>query len=141
MILLRNILIVVIVWALLGATNALAKAHDHEDHSHHQGHMVSPFEAKKEAPSLHCLLRSHNHQGFCPHSNPGKNQNTPISIAADCGGKTSGALPGTSSFQNDFAQAIFIPLKLGSSNTLLISSKFSSFSRFIDALDPPPRVI
>jgi hypothetical protein len=132
----RNILIVVVVWALFGATSALAKPHVHGDHQHHT---VSPFDEKKEVRSLHCLLRDHNHQGFCPHSKPERSQTA--HIATDCGGKTSPSIPNTTSFSNDFGAAIFLTLNHYSPDYILAPSNIPSYQRYIDSLDPPPRIL
>lgn len=125
---------------LLFATNALAQGQHHgAHHSHHQGHSASPFDVKNETKSLHCQLQSHTHFGFCPHSVTGKN--TPLAIAADCGGKTSGSIPNSTSFNGDFAEinnfsyVHFLP------GNKLASSIVSNYHRFIDTLDPPPRVL
>jgi len=48
----KNILIVVLVWALVGASNVLAKSHVHGDHHQHQITTVSPFDGDKEDRSL-----------------------------------------------------------------------------------------
>jgi len=64
--------------------------------SHHHGgkHQVaSPFEKKQDTRSAHCLLNNHSHLGFCPHSLLPKDLATGPLIAADCGGKSSGAVP------------------------------------------------
>jgi hypothetical protein len=53
----RNILLVVLVWALLCSNNALAKAHDHGQHQNHQVVIVSPFDIEKEVRSLHCIIK------------------------------------------------------------------------------------
>ncbi len=133
----RNILIVVLVWALFGATNAMAKPHMHGEHHEHQ--TVSPFDGKKDAPSLHCLLRSHTHQGFCPHSKPERSQTA--KIAADCGGNTSGAIPNSTSFGSEFADASATPLTHSSPDEKLTPIVLMSYHSFIDSLDPPPRVL
>jgi hypothetical protein len=137
--LMRNILIVVLVWALFGATNAMAKSHIHGDHHQHQTTTVSPFAGKKEVQSLHCLLRAHTHQGFCPHSKPERNQTA--QIATDCGGNASGAIPNSTSFGSEFAEASATPLIQSSPDEKLTPIVLMSYHRFIDSLDPPPRVL
>jgi len=137
--LMRNILIVVLVWALFGTTNALAKSHVHGDHHEHQTTTVSPFDGKKEVKSLHCLLRSHTHQGFCPHSKPERSQTA--TIATDCGGKTTPSIPNNTSFSNDFGAAGFSLQSHYSPDEKLTPIVFMSYHRIIDSLDPPPRVL
>ena len=135
----KNILIVVLVWALLGASNILAKSHVHGDHHQHQITTVSPFDGDKEDRSLHCLLRSHTHQGFCPHSKPERSQTA--NIATDCGGKTTPSIPNTTSFSNDSGEASFLTLNHYSPGKMLVPSEMLSYHRFIDSLDPPPRAL
>lgn len=135
----RNILLVVLVWALLGTTNALAQAHQHGDHQHQQNSVVSPFDSPKGIQSLHCLLRGHSHQVFCPHSKPDSAQTT--NIATDCGGKTSGAIPNSTSFSSEFAEINFLSLIHHSPGTKLAPSIVRLYLRFTDSLDPPPRFI
>ena len=135
----RSILIAVLMWALFGATNALAESHHHGDHQHHQSPVISPFDGPKGVQSLHCLLRGHNHRVFCPHSKPDRSQTT--NIATDCGGKTSGSIPSTISFSKDFAEMDFLLLIHHAPGKKLAPSILLYFHRFTDVLDPPPRFI
>ena len=130
----------VLVSVLLVATNALAQGQHHEaHHSHHQSHTASPFDVKSETKSLHCQLQSHTHFGFCPHSITGKN--TPLTIAADCGGKTSGSIPNSTSFSSDIAELSYISsINLLPGKNLAFAGTIT-FHRFIDSLDPPPRLL
>ena len=133
----RNLMIGIMAWAFLGVSNALAQSHQH-----HQKHMVSPFDGKKEAKSLHCKLKGHIHFGFCPHSIPDKSLAAPIRIAADCGGRTPEAIPSSSSIiKNLFVSSAF------NENPVLHSSKIMMeilpfYDFFLpDLLAPPPRFI
>ena len=134
--LMRNILIVVLVWALFGTTNALAKAHVHGDHHAHQTTTVSPFDAKKEVKSLHCVLKGHTHQGFCPHSKPERSQTA--TIATDCGGKTTPSIPNATNFGSELAETYFFSLIHISPENKLTPTVSSLYHRFTDSLDPPP---
>jgi hypothetical protein len=133
------LLIIVLVWALLGVNNALAKAHDHGQHQYYQDTIVSPFDLDKEVRSLHCLLRTHTHQGFCPHAKSERNQTA--QIATDCGGKTTPTIPNATSFSSDFGEMSFLALSHYSPDKILTSSHIPSYHFFIDSLDPPPRAL
>ena len=135
----RILLLLVLAWALLGANNALAKAHDHGQHHNHKDTIASPFDVEKEVPSLHCVISSHTHQGFCPHEKSERNQTT--QIATDCGGQTTPTIPNTTSFSNDFGETSFLALSHYSPDKILASSHISSYHFFIDLLDPPPRAL
>jgi hypothetical protein len=135
----KILLSVVLAWVLLGSNNALAKAHDHGQHHNHKDTIVSPFDVEKEVPSLHCIIRDHTHQGFCPHEKSERNQTT--QIATDCGGQTTPSIPNTASFSNDFSETSFLVLSHYSPDTIMASSKIPSYHSFIDSLDPPPRVL
>lgn len=135
----RNILFVVLAWVLFGTSNALAMTHDHGQHQHHQNTIVSPFDGKKETQSLHCLLRRHSHQDFCPHSKQERSQTA--SIASDCGGKTTPSIPNTTSFSGDFGVAGFLFLDHSPSVNKFAPLNIAFHHRFIDSLDPPPRVL
>jgi hypothetical protein len=135
----RILLLLVLAWALLGANNALAKAHDHGQHQNLQDSIVSPFDIEKEVRSLHCIIRNHTHQSFCPHAKSESNQNT--HIATDCGGKETPTIPNSTSFSNDFSETSFLALSHYSPDTILASSQIPSYHSFIDSLDPPPRVL
>ena len=133
----RNLMIGVLAWAFFGASNVLALSHQH-----HQKKIVSPFDEKKEAKSLHCQLKGHIHFGFCPHSIPDKSLAAPIRIAGDCGGRTPEAIPSSSSIiKNLFVSSAF------NANPVLHSSKIMMeilpFYDFLlpDQLAPPPRFI
>ena len=135
----KILLLVVLACVLLGANNALAKAHDHRQHQNHQITIVSPFDIEKEVRSLHCIIRSHTHQSFCPHAKSESNQNA--HIATDCGGKESPTIPISTSFSNDFSETSFLALSHYSPDIILASSQIPSYHSFIDSLDPPPRAI
>jgi hypothetical protein len=135
----RIIFLMVLVLAILGTNNALANAHNHGQHQNHQYTIVSPFDIDKEVQSLHCLIRSHTHQGFCPHAKPESNQTARIST--DCGGQTTPTIPNTTSFSNDFGETSFLALNHYAPNKILVSSHISSYRFFIDLLDPPPRAL
>jgi hypothetical protein len=135
----KILLLVILALFLLGAKNAIAKAHDHGQHQNHQESIVSPFDIDKEVQSLHCLIRSHTHQGFCPHAKPERNQTARIST--DCGGQTTPTIPNTASFSNDFGETSFLALSNYTPDKILASSHISSYHFFIDLLDPPPRAL
>lgn len=139
-------LIAVLVWALLVTTNALAHPHhhgdhlnQHGDHQHQQNSVVSPFDGPKGVQSLHCLLRGHSHQVFCPHLKPDSAQNT--NIATDCGGKTSGSIPNSTFFSSEFAEINCLSLIPHSPGKKLAPSIVRLYHRCTDPLDPPPRFI
>jgi hypothetical protein len=135
----NKLLLVFFAWALLSSNNALSKAHDHGQLQKHQDTIVSPFDSKKEVRSLHCLMRTHTHQGICPHSKSESNQT--VYIANDCGGKKTPTIPNTTSFSNDFGKMSFLTLTHYSSDKMLTPSHMLSYYCFIDSLDPPPRAI
>jgi len=135
----RILLLVALASALLGSNNALAKVHDHGQHQNHQDTIVSPFDIEKEVRSLHCIIRSHTHQGFCPHAKPERNQTA--HIANDCGGKTTSTIPNTTSFSNDCSETSFLAQSHYSPGKILASSHMTSYHFFIDSLDPPPRAL
>ena len=135
----KILLSVVLALVLLVSNNALAKAHDHGQHQNHQESIVSPFDIDKEVQSLHCLIRSHTHQGFCPHAKPERNQTARIST--DCGGQTTPTIPNTASFSNDFGETSFLALNHYTPDKILASSHMSFYHFFIDLLDPPPRAL
>lgn len=124
------------MWALLGATNAMAMSHNHGDHQHHQSSLASPFDDKKEVRSLHCLLKGHTGRVICPHSNADRDQAT--SIATDCGGRVPGAVPNTTSFSSDFAEPDFLSLSHSFPDEKLTPIYLLAYHRFADSLDTPP---
>ena len=127
---------------LLVTTSAFAQGQHHEvRHSHNQSHAVSPFDGNKESKSLHCLLKSHTHQGFCPHSESGPKNAHSFIIATDCGGKTSGTIPNLTSFHSDLAEINYFSYNHFLSGNKLASSPVSHFHHFTDTLDPPPRIL
>jgi hypothetical protein len=139
----KNILMVgLLMTFLLVTTSAFAQGQHHEmRYSHHQSHAVSPFDGDKANTSLHCLLKSQTHHGFCPHSEFGPKNAHSFIIATDCGGKTSGTIPNLTSFHGDFAEINYFSYNYFLLGNKLASSGVSPFHRFIDSLDPPPRVL
>jgi hypothetical protein len=135
----RNLLIGLMLWAFLGATSAYAGSHAHGHHHHDQ--VVSPFEKNKQTQSLHCQLKKHAHIDFCPHSTSSKDRSNFPQISVDCGGNTSGAIPGAQFFSHDFAEMNFILPAPHKPENKLVLSKLSPLHRCSDSLDPPPRVI
>ena len=137
--LLRTLILGVIFWVLLAPTSVFAQSHNHE--GHHKKEVTSPFEAKKEKKSLHCLLKLHAQMEFCPHSNSLHDKSVPVTIASDCGGKTSGSLPNIASFNYDFAEVTSLLLITNGLKSALAPDQFSSNQHFNKSISPPPRTI
>jgi hypothetical protein len=136
---LKILVFVVFFCALLSPKNIFAKVHNHN--GQHQKEITSPFEVKKEKTSLHCLLKLHALNEPCPHSNSVKGKSISFTIASDCGGKTSGAIPNTATFNYDFAEANSVLLIINYWESAFISDHFFSGHGFNDSLSPPPRSI
>ncbi len=132
-----KLMMLVLLFALLGANNVFAGAHNHGDHQHHQTSVVSPFDGTKEVRSLHCLLRGHTGHSICPHSS---DRGQGAIIAAECGGKTSGNNSGITSFSSELAELQFFLLGHNSPDETLTPAIILSYHRFADSLDPPPLV-
>ena len=130
-----------IAFVFFGASEALAKNHDQGHHQRHLGSIVSPFDSHKKFVSPHCLLMTgtHNQQGKCPHSSTNRDKTT--RIALDCGGKTSGAVPKTSSYSSDYADAYLNPIVYPLQHKQIPSIAILSCEQFISLLDPPPRSV
>ena len=135
---------ILLVWAiafiLLGSSEVLAKTHDHGHHQKHLGSIVSPFDSHKNHASPHCLLMKAGHHlnGKCPHSAK-RDKTTQINI--DCGGKTSGAIPHTSSYGSDYVEAYLNLFVYPLQDKKITSTALLSYKQFIDLLDPPPRFV
>jgi hypothetical protein len=136
---LRTLMLGVIFVVFLNPLNVFAQSHSHE--GHHQKEITSPFETKKEKNSLHCLLKLHAHTEFCPHSNSLHDKSVPVTIASDCGGKTSGALPNIASFNYDFAEVTSLLLITNGLKSALTPDQFSPNQHFNKSISPPPRTI
>ena len=136
-----KLLMAVLIWVVLGATSALAATHNHSGHQQSQSSDIAgPFDGKKEAGSLHCLLKGHTDRVLCPHSNAGGS--LAASIATDCGGKTSGAIPSISSFSKNLVVSSAFhenPVFCFSKNMMEIPSLY--VSPLSSLLTPPPRII
>ena len=136
---------ILLVWAIafifLGASEVLAKTHDHGHHQKHLGSIVSPFDSHKNHASPHCLLMkgAHHQKGKCPHSSTNRDKTT--RIALDCGGKTSGAVPKTSSHSSDYVDTYLNRLVYPLQDKQISFIAFLSYEQFINLLDPPPRFI
>lgn len=126
-------------WSSSAIASTQDHHHDGQDGEHNE--VVSPFDKKQDIRSQHCILRNHAYYGFCPHNlvNPSTEG---FKLASDCGGKSSGTVPtSTSTGENLFILSAFkeIPVLVFSKN---ITGIFPSYSfRFSDSLDPPPRFI
>ena len=136
---------VLLAWSIalmfFGASEALAKNHDQGHHQRHLGSIVSPFDSHKKFVSPHCLLMTgtHHQKGKCPHISTNRYKTT--QIALDCGGKTSGAVPKTSSYSSDYVDAYLKPLVYPLQHKQIPSIAILSYEQFIGLLDPPPRFI
>jgi hypothetical protein len=137
----RNWMVGLMLWALLGATNAYAQAHTHAHHSHDHSQITSPFDKDKSTQSLHCQLNGHKHLGFCPYTKSDSNKGNLPTLSVDCGGKASGTIPNVASFSNDFAEIELLSSNHFRSKYNLTSSTIPLFHSFIDSLDPPPRAL
>ena len=136
---------VLLVWSIafmvFSASEALAQNHEQGHHQQHLDSIVSPFDSHKKLVSPHCLLKrgTHHQKGKCPHSVTNKDKTT--QIALDCGGKTSGAVPQTSSYSSDYADAYLNPLVYPLQHKQISSIAILSCEQFISLLDPPPRFV
>ena len=142
MLLKKVLLALSIAFVFFGASEALAKNHDQgHHHQRHLGSIVSPFDSHKKFVSPHCLLKTgtHHQKGKCPHSSAKRDKNTRISI--DCGGKTSGAIPHTSSYSSDYVEAYLNPLVYSIQYKQIPATALLSYKQFIDFPDPPPRFV
>ena len=130
-----------IAFMFFGASEALAKNHEHGHHQQHLGSIVSPFDSHKKFVSPHCLLKTgtHHQKGKCPHSSTNRDKTT--RIALDCGGKTSGAVPKTSSHSSDYVDTYLNRLVYPLQDKQISFIAFLSYEQFINLLDPPPRFI
>jgi hypothetical protein len=135
----KTLAFVVLFCALLSPKNIFAEVHNHN--GHHQKEITSPFEVKKEKTSLHCLLKLHALNEPCPHSNSVKDESTLLTIASDCGGKTSGAIPNTATFNYDFAGVTSVMLITNYWRSAFTSDHFFAGNGFNDSSFPPPRAI
>ena len=137
--LLRTLILGVIFWVLLAPTSVFAQSHNHE--GHHKKEVTSPFEAKNKNIALHCLLRSHAQNEVCPHSNSVNEKSVTVTIASDCGGKTSGGLLNTISFNYDFTEIISISIVTNDLTSGFTFEQLPSYYRLNDSIPPPPKVI
>ena len=137
--LLRKLVVLMLFWLFLGSTSVFAQSHNHR--GYHQKHITSPFEAKKKAISLHCLLKLHGQREFCPHTSATNSKSIPVKIASDCGGKTSEANPKTASFNYDFTEAISLPLIRNDLSSVIDPNQIFYHDSFADSPPPPPRSI
>ena len=135
----KTLAFVLLFCALLSPKNIFAEVHNHN--GHHQKEITSPFEVKKEKTSLHCLLKIHALNEPCPHANPIKGKSILLTIASDCGGKTSGAIPNTAIFNYDFTGVTSVMLITNYWRSAFTSDHFFVCNGFNDISFPPPRTI
>jgi hypothetical protein len=135
----KTLAFVVLFCALLSPKNIFAEVHNHN--GHHQKEITSPFEVKKEKTSLHCLLKLHALNEPCPHSSSVQDKSISLTIASDCGGKTSGTIPNTTTFNYDFTGATSVTLITNYWKSAFTSDHFFISHGFNDSLSPPPRTI
>ena len=141
MLLKKVLLALSIAFVFFGASEALAKNHEQGHHQRHLGSIVSPFDSHKKLVSPHCLLKTGTHyqKGKFPHSSTNRDKTT--RIALDCGGKTSGAVPKTSSHSSDYVDTYLNRLVYPLQDKQISFIAFLSYEQFINLLDPPPRFI
>ena len=141
MLLKKVLLVCSIAFMVFSASEALAQNHEQGHHQQHLDSIVSPFDSHKKLVSPHCLLKSgtHHKKGKCPHLVTNRDQTT--QIALDCGGKTSGAVPQTSSYSSDYADAYLNPFVYPLQHKQISSIAILSCEQFISLLDPPPRFV
>ena len=135
----KTLAFAVLFCALLSPKNIFAEVHNHN--GHHQKEITSPFDVKKEKTSLHCPLKLHALNEPCPHSNSVKGKVISFTIAPDCGGKTSGAIPNTAIFNYDFAGVTSVMLITSYWRSAFTSDHFFVCNVFNDTSFPPPRTI
>jgi len=137
----KVLLVFSIAFFLFGVSNVLANPHNHGDHQDHLDSIVSPFDSQKKHVSPHCLLMNgaHHQTGKCPHSKAKKDKQS--RIAFDCGGKTSGAIPNTSSYSSDYVESYLNRLVYPLRAENIPTTSMLLHIQFIDLLGPPPRFV
>ena len=128
-------------FVIFGASNVMANPHNHGAHQNHLDSIISPFDSQKKYVSPHCLLMNgaHNQTGKCPHSKSKKDKTTRIGF--DCGGKKSGAIPNTSSYNSDYVESYLNRLVYPLQAENISTTSMLLHIQFIDLLDPPPRFV
>jgi len=135
---LRLIILSIFLVSFIGAADVFASAHHHDDHNHG---VASPFNKKDDSKSLHCLLNDHQHKGgFCPHSIFPTGEDGTHRLSADCGGKTSGAVP-SFSFHKDNIDNSYTIADLSNTSFKLPAAVFSTSQQNLNSQDPPPEVL
>ena len=108
------------------------------NHNHGEHQAVSPFDKKQDTRSATCLLNSHAHYGFCPHSL--LDYADGFRIASDCGSKVPGTVPSNISASKNLTvlpvtQEAPVFIVVENMTRVIPSYDF----HFFDPLDHPPR--
>jgi len=137
----KILLVFLTAFVIFGASNVMANPHNHGAHQNHLDSIVSPFDRQKKHVSPHCRLMNgaHHQTGKCPHLKAKKDKQT--RIAFDCGGKTSGAIPNTSSYSSDYVESYLNRLVYPLRAENIPTTSMLLHIQFIDLLGPPPRFV
>jgi hypothetical protein len=68
-------------------------------------------------------------------------KSVPVTIASDCGGKTSGGLLSTISFNYDFTEIISISIVTNDLTSKFTFEQLPPYNRLNDSIPSPPKVI
>ena len=133
----RYIILSVLLFTFVSASNVMASMHQHVGHD---SDFVSPFDKEQKLKSLHCLLNNHQHNyKSCPHSSrPAGDPKHRLS--ADCGGKNTGTLSSVSFHKDNIDNSSFIA-ELCNISFRLSDQLFSTAQQTLNLQDPPPEVL
>ena len=111
---------------------------------HHHNKTVSPFNQNSQRTSLHCFLNKHQNGLFCPHEShmSSKAYVQGIVISTHCGGN-SNKIPDAITISQELPSettAIFQAFRFDQSSLLISVPLAIHKFRFLDFLDPPPRL-
>ncbi|PIQ99043.1 MAG: hypothetical protein COV66_14240 [Nitrospinae bacterium CG11_big_fil_rev_8_21_14_0_20_45_15] len=132
-------------FSLWGISNAHAMTHVHTHdfqaiHDNHDG--VSPF-SKTESPlSLHCILKNHSAEKFCPHKQKPLTAHRDFGLYSSCNSHSPGSLPAkVFSHAKDLIKSEFFIPTVSSTAHKIHSIRSSEKYPVSDLSDPPPRFL
>jgi hypothetical protein len=130
------------LWGISNA-HAITHVHTHDAQTIHDSHgKVSPF-SKTESPlSLHCILKNHSAEKFCPHKQKPLKAHRDFGLYSSCNSHSPGSLPAkVFSHAKDLMKSQFsIPAVSYTAHKIhpIHSSEKNPVS---DPSDPPPRFL
>jgi len=142
---LNKVIFLFLFFSLWGISNAHAITHAHVhgvkaiNFSHEK---VTPINKMESPLSMHCILKNHSPEKFCPHKQQPLKNHRDFGLYSNCNSHSPGSLPAKvfSHFKDLIKSQIFL-LTVSSTTHKILPPRSTENHQVSEPSDPPPRAL